>query len=73
MARAAGDPNTLMLVFDSHVTNPLVYPQLPYTLRDFTPISRLLSFPLVFAVPAEPAGRQHRGVHRAGEGRSRAH
>ena len=50
VARAAGDPNMLMLVFDSHVTNPLVYPQLPYTLRDFTPISRLLSFPLVFAV-----------------------
>jgi tripartite-type tricarboxylate transporter receptor subunit TctC len=53
VARAAGDPNTLMLVFDSHVTNPLVYPQLPYTLRDFTPISRLLSFPLVCAVPAD--------------------
>ena len=52
VARAAGDVNQLMLVFDSHVTNPLVYPQLPYTLRDFTPISRLLSFPLVFAVPA---------------------
>jgi len=52
VARAAGDGNQLMLVFDSHVTNPLVYPQLPYTLRDFTPISRLLSFPLVFAVPA---------------------
>lgn len=52
VARAVGDPNQLMLVFDSHVTNPLVYPQLPYTLRDFTPISRLLSFPLVFAVPA---------------------
>jgi tripartite-type tricarboxylate transporter receptor subunit TctC len=52
VARSAGDPNQLMLVFDSHVTNPLVYPQLPYTLRDFTPISRLLSFPLVFAVPA---------------------
>ena len=52
VARAAGDANTLMLVFDSHVTNPLVYPQLPYTLRDFTPISRLVSFPLVFAVPA---------------------
>jgi tripartite-type tricarboxylate transporter receptor subunit TctC len=52
VARAAGDANQLMLVFDSHVTNPLVYPQLPYTLRDFTPISRLLSFPLVFAVPA---------------------
>ena len=52
VARAAGDPNQLMLVFDSHVTNPLVYPQLPYTLNDFTPISRLLSFPLVFAVPA---------------------
>jgi len=41
-----------MLVFDSHVTNPLVYSNLSYTLRDFTPISRLLSFPLVFAVPA---------------------
>ena len=52
VARAVGDANQLMLVFDSHVTNPLVYPQLPYTLRDFTPISRLVSFPLVFAVPA---------------------
>lgn len=54
VARAAGDPNTVMLVFDSHTTNPLVYPQLGYdTQRDFTPLSRLLSFPLVFAVPAE--------------------
>ena len=52
VARQAGDANTLMLVFDSHVTNPLVYPNLSYTLKDFTPISRLLSFPLVFAVPA---------------------
>ena len=52
VARQAADPNTLMLVFDSHVTNPLVYQNLPYTLADFTPISRLLSFPLVFAVPA---------------------
>jgi tripartite-type tricarboxylate transporter receptor subunit TctC len=52
VARQAGESNTLMLVFDSHVTNPLVYPNLNYTLRDFTPISRLLSFPLVFAVPA---------------------
>ncbi len=52
VARQAGDENTLMLVFDSHVTNPLVYPNLGYTLKDFTPISRLLSFPLVFAVPA---------------------
>lgn len=52
VARQAADPNTMMLVFDSHVTNPLVYQNLPYTLRDFTPISRLLSFPLVFAVPA---------------------
>jgi tripartite-type tricarboxylate transporter receptor subunit TctC len=52
VARQAGDENTLMLVFDSHVTNPLVYPGLNYTLKDFTPISRLVSFPLVFAVPA---------------------
>ena len=52
VARQAGDENTLMLVFDSHVTNPLVYPNLGYTLKDFTPISRLVSFPLVFAVPA---------------------
>jgi tripartite-type tricarboxylate transporter receptor subunit TctC len=52
VARQAADANTLMLVFDSHVTNPLVYPNLSYTLKDFTPISRLLSFPLVFAVPA---------------------
>jgi tripartite-type tricarboxylate transporter receptor subunit TctC len=52
VARQTGDENTLMLVFDSHVTNPLVYPNLGYTLKDFTPISRLVSFPLVFAVPA---------------------
>jgi tripartite-type tricarboxylate transporter receptor subunit TctC len=52
VARSAGDANQMLLVFDSHVTNPLVYPQLPYTQRDFTPISRLLSFPLIFAVPA---------------------
>jgi tripartite-type tricarboxylate transporter receptor subunit TctC len=57
VARQAGDAHTLMLVFDSHVTNPLVYPNLGYTLKDFTPISRLLSFPLVFAVPASlPVG-----------------
>jgi tripartite-type tricarboxylate transporter receptor subunit TctC len=53
VARAAGDLNVIMLVFDSHATNPLVYPQLGYdTQRDFTPLSRLLSFPLVWAVPA---------------------
>jgi tripartite-type tricarboxylate transporter receptor subunit TctC len=60
VARAVADPNMLMLVFDSHVTNPLVYQNLPYTLKDFTPISRLLSFPLVFAVPASlPASNVH--------------
>jgi len=52
VARAAGDPNQLMLVFDSFVTNPLIYPTVTYGQRDFTPVSRLLSFPLVFAVPA---------------------
>lgn len=53
VARMAGDPNVIMLVFDSHATNPLVFPQLPYdTQRDFTPLARLLSFPLVWAVPA---------------------
>ena len=52
VARATADANLLMLAFDSHVTNPLVYPSLSYSLKDFTPISRLLSFPLVFAVPA---------------------
>jgi tripartite-type tricarboxylate transporter receptor subunit TctC len=57
VAHAGGDPNQLMLVFDSHVSNPLVYPNLSYTLKDFTPISRLLSFPLVFTVPASlPVG-----------------
>ena len=53
VARMAGDPNVIMLVFDSHATNPLVFPQLSYdTQRDFTPLSRLVSFPLVWAVPA---------------------
>ena len=53
VARATGDPNVIMLVFDSHATNPLVFPQLAYdTQRDFTPLARLVSFPLVWAVPA---------------------
>ena len=49
----AGDPNVIMLVFDSHATHPLVFPQLSYdTQRDFTPLSRPVSLPLVWAVPA---------------------
>jgi len=50
VARQAGDANTLMLVFDSHVTNPLVYPNLPYTLKDFTPISQVVHVPNMLVV-----------------------
>ena len=50
VAKAAPDGYTLLMAYDSHATNPSLYP-LPYnTMRDFTPISMVAKIPLVMAV-----------------------
>ena len=51
VAKAAPDGYTLLMAYDSHATNPSLYP-LPYnTLKDFTPISMVAKIPLVMSVP----------------------
>jgi tripartite-type tricarboxylate transporter receptor subunit TctC len=57
VARAAPDGYTLVLVSGSHVINPSIYQKLPYdSLRDFSPITLLVSAPGVLVVnPLVPA------------------
>lgn len=51
VARAAPDGYTLALVSGSHVINPSIYPKLPYnTIRDFTPVTLLVSAPAVLVI-----------------------
>jgi tripartite-type tricarboxylate transporter receptor subunit TctC len=53
VAKAAPDGTSLLLAFDTHATNGIAYRNLPYdTFRDFVPVMQLVSFPLVFGVPA---------------------
>ncbi|WP_345246878.1 tripartite tricarboxylate transporter substrate binding protein [Pigmentiphaga soli] len=51
VSRAEPDGYTLALVSGSHVINPSIYPKLPYdTLRDFAPVTLLVSAPAVLVV-----------------------
>ena len=56
-ARAAPDGYTLLVVFDSHATNPHLFRKLEYdTVADLAPVSLLVRGPLVLVVhPAVPA------------------
>jgi tripartite-type tricarboxylate transporter receptor subunit TctC len=57
VAKAAGDGYTLGIVSGSHAINPSLYSKLPYdTLRDFSPITLLVSGPGVLVLhPSVPA------------------
>lgn len=57
LSRSAPDGYTLMLTISSHITNGLLYKDLPYdVLKDFTPISVVATSPFVLlANPALPA------------------
>jgi len=49
--KAAPDGYTLLAVFDSHASNPHLFPNLPYdTLADLAPVSLLVRGPLVLVV-----------------------
>jgi tripartite-type tricarboxylate transporter receptor subunit TctC len=74
VAGAAADGYTIGLVtISTHGTNSAVYKKLPYdAVRDFTPITKLLSFPGVIAVhPSFPAKNfaEFMALLRAGPGR----
>ena len=51
VARAAPDGHTLLMVFDSFATYPLVYPKLPFNItKDLQPVTQIASNPLVLVV-----------------------
>ncbi|HQQ69705.1 MAG TPA: tripartite tricarboxylate transporter substrate binding protein [Alicycliphilus sp.] len=57
VARAAPDGHTLLMVFDSYATYPLVYPKLSFNVaRDLVPVTQIVSNPLILVVnPKVPA------------------
>lgn len=57
VARAEPDGHTLLMVFDSYATYPLVYPKLNFdTAKDLRPVTQIASNPLVLVVnPEVPA------------------
>jgi len=57
VARAAPDGHTLLMVFDSYATYPLVYPKLSFDIaKDLLPVTQIASNPLVLVVnPQVPA------------------
>lgn len=51
VARAAPDGHTLLMVFDSYATYPLVYPKLSFDIaKDLQPVTQIASNPLVLVV-----------------------
>lgn len=57
VARSTPDGYTLLMVFDSYATYPLVYPKLGFdVVRDLVPVTQLVSNPLILVVnPKLPA------------------
>lgn len=51
VARATPDGHTLLMVFDSYATYPLVYPKLTFDVaRDLVPVTQIASNPLILVV-----------------------
>lgn len=50
VAKSPADGYTLLMAFDTHAVNPLIYKTLKYdTFNDFAPVSMVATVPLVFA------------------------
>lgn len=51
VVRAAPDGHTLLMVFDSYATYPLVYPKLAFDVsKDLAPVTQMVSNPLILVV-----------------------
>ncbi|WP_236582034.1 tripartite tricarboxylate transporter substrate binding protein [Hydrogenophaga sp. BPS33] len=57
VAKSPADGYTLLMAFDTHAVNPLIYKNLPFdTFKDFAPVSSVGTIPLIFAsTPGFPA------------------
>jgi tripartite-type tricarboxylate transporter receptor subunit TctC len=57
VARADADGHTLLISFTTHVTNPSLYPKMPYdTVRDFAPVAMVGVIPSVLVLhPSIPS------------------
>lgn len=50
VAKSPADGYTLLMAFDTHAVNPLIYKNLPFdTFKDFAPVSTVGTIPLIFA------------------------
>ncbi|MDP9605964.1 UNVERIFIED_ORG: tripartite-type tricarboxylate transporter receptor subunit TctC [Variovorax paradoxus] len=62
VAKAAPDGHTLLMVFDSYATYPLVYPKLSFDIaRDLQPVTQIVSNPLVLLVNPKVEARDLKG------------
>jgi len=70
-ARSSADGYTVIVVFDSHATNPSLFRNLEYdTLRGFAPVSLLARGPMLFVIhPALPAVKTVRDFERLAKSR----
>ncbi len=58
VAKAAPDGYTLLMAFPSHVTNPSLFPDMPYdTVRDFAPVTLVSAVAPVLVVNAQMPAR----------------
>lgn len=62
VARAAPDGHTLLMVFDSYATYPLVYPKLGFDVaKDLVPVTQIASNPLVLVVNPQVPAKDFKG------------
>ena len=59
--KSARDGYTLLAVSNTHVINQVVYPQLTFDIREFTPLAVLTNAPMVLAV--NPSQIQAKDIH----------
>ena len=65
VARATPDGHTLLMVFDSYATFPLVYPKLTFDVtRDLVPVTQIVSNPLILVVNPKVSANELSGFVR---------
>ena len=72
-AKSPPDGYTMYLGAEFLSTNPHVYPKLSYDpIADLTPVTSVVQYPTIVAVPKDFAGQDRAGVHRSARNRIRA-